>query len=227
MKKLLLMILTLLTVSVWSASRISTLDDFAEAVRIQTGIHSTDMLPDSSLWDMSSQALKVVSRTVGGYEYRYRFVSAVGKNFYKIPDSIAKVLSAQILTRRGETHALKAWLPQYYDAFSLPSLDASSDDQTQTPVAYDVWADSIQLMPTPVSVDTICLVTWMEHPAITTGGTILMEDDFTDAAVLLACGRVLQSVKLYDEAQVYLSEYKQAAQELIQGYARRMDILQK
>lgn len=227
MKKLILttLLILIMLVPIWPDSSLSNFDDFAVMVRHKTRLKSQSNLPDSTLWDLCSESLIWTSVDAGGIEVTHRFETAANDAFYVLPDSLTSINRVTVITEDGETKSMKQWYPEFFDYFQLPAL--SSDSKDQSPVAYDYWSDTIQIMPQPVRTDTIKVKCFVEHPNADTADAtdnILLRPGYALAALDYACHEALKSVGNYEEAAHWLASYEQKKKSLQARYARRMDV---
>ena len=227
MRIILIVFLLLISISVYSADNaLTAFNSFQDMVRQMTRLSDTVIMPDSTLDVICSNALLWTSVDIGGVEIQGRILTVAGTPFYPIPDTVVRFTSVTLLTEDGETQGLKHWYPQYFnEKFELPAL-GDSDDDAAFPVAYNYGADSIQLLPTPVKVDTIYYRAYVEHPVIAAGGTISMDRAFADAALFEACNRALMAVAMFDRADKFLVRYELKKKQLLIFNQRPQDLSQ-
>lgn len=224
MKKLILIVMALILMgsTTWTDSSLGDFDDFNVMVRHKTRLKSQSNLADSVLRDLCSESLIWTSVDIGGLEVTHRFVTADGVAFYLLPDSLTTINRVTVITEDGETKSMKQWYPEFFDYFNLPAL--STGDKEQTPVAYDYWSDTIQIMPQPVRVDTVYIKAFAEHPNTVATDDILLRPGYAMAALDYACYEALRSVGNYEQASQWLASYEKKKVALQIRYARRMDI---
>lgn len=228
MRILLTLLILLMFVPVYSADNaLTTFNDFQDMVRQLTRLTGTNRIPDTTLDVICSNALLWTSVDIGGVEIQERLVTVAGTDFYGMPDTLVRFTAVTLLTEDGETHGLKHWYPQYFkERFNLPKLSAAAESKNDIPVAYNYGADSIQIMPKPVKVDTIYYKAYVEHPAIAAGGTISMDRGFADAALFDACGRTLMAAAMFDEAERFFLRYEKKKAQLLIFNQRPQDLSQ-
>ena len=207
---------------------ITTVADMMHAVRFQTNIKSTVALPDSQLVQFVSRGLVYTSIDIGGIETYVTLTTDTLQNFYAIPDSITKIVSATLISDSGATvKSLKAWFPQYFEgAFDVSSL--SGDEEGQVPLGYHMWGDSVQLMPAPGKVDSVFLKVLVEHIAITTLAdstkAIAFDDGYKEAAIWFIGGIIFSRSKMYEDAAFYFLQYRERKAEILEDYAKGFDV---
>jgi len=220
-----LMLVFFIATVAWVDSSLTLFDDFAVMVRHKTHLENKSTLPDSVLWDLCSEAIIWTSVDIGGCEHTYKINTVANQNFYQIPDSITSINRVTMLTGDGETKSLKQWYPEYFDYFSLPTLSSSEADQS--PIAYDYWADTLQMMPTPVRVDTVYIKAFTEHiPTDTAAATddISLRPGYAMAALDYACYEALKTVGQFESANQWFGAYEKKKADLTARYMRRMDV---
>ncbi len=205
-----------------TSSVFTSLVTFGHEVRQMTSVSSTSLLPDSTLIDITNTALVWTSIDVGGVELQHTITTVDGTRFYAIPDTVTEVLFASVLAGDGSTRSIRAWYPQFFDALELPSLNAGED---QAPSAYNYWADTIQLMPTPVQIDEIVLKCYVEHPELDSSGTISFGPGYTEAALFYASYRVSFGLERYDAAAFFLNGYTERKTALKEKQKRKFEAI--
>ena len=200
MKKLILAIIIVLMAGIvaFVDSSLTNFDDFAVMVRHKTRISNKSVMPDSTLWDLCSESLIWTSVDAGGLEVTHRIQTVAQTVFYVLPDSLTSINRVTMLTSDGETKSLKQWYPEFFDYFNLPTIAGGDGDKS--PIAYDYWSDTIQMMPEPVRVDTIYIKAWVEHPPTDTAvanDTIRLRPGYAMAALDYACYEVLKAVSQF------------------------------
>ncbi len=193
-------------------------------IRYMTHITSTSLLPDSTLHSFCDRALLWTSVDVGGVELQYKFTLTAEQAFYAIPDSITEVLFATYISG-NVTKSIKAWYPQFFeDQFTLSEIDVTASSEDDIPVAYNYWADTIQLIPAPQKADSVYLKCFVEHSDLADTGSILLKPAYTEAAVLYACHLAFISVAQFEEAALFLTLYEKKKASLRERYTRKFDL---
>lgn len=231
MRRLTLMtiLIMVLTAKMVSAAQpaIATVADMMHAVRFQTNISSTTSLPDSQLVQFVSRGLVYTSVDIGGIETRVMLTTDTLQHFYALPDSVTKIVSATLISE-GVTKSIKQYHPQYAEGvFGTSELEG--DGEYQIPTTYNMWGDSVQLIPSPVKVDSIFLNCLVEHIAITTLAdstkAIAFGEGHKEAAIFYTCGLIFTRSKMYEDAAFYFALYEKRKNELLQAYAKGFDAL--
>ena len=207
---------------------VTTFGEMKAQVRTETGFHSTTYLPDTTLVDFCQRALVYTSTDIGGIEMQWKFNTAARTAFYAIPDTIVEILHATLISEQ-RTYTLKAWHPELFsdmwdrlDGEEFPPFGEESDE---TPVAYNYWADSIQLIPIPQKVDSIYLKCYVEYPSHDTaaGDSLHLIGSYSEAAIAYAIHLTYKRARLFDEATLYLNRYKELKAELRSRYRRKLN----
>lgn len=231
-------VVLVMAVSPKAASPIATQADFTEAVRKELNLGSTNLLPDTTLNEISERAVVWVSADVGGVEAQFRILTVAGTAFYGVPDSIVAILHATMRSDEDGTRTIKAWYPQYLDELgvdpSLPVAMTGTSNDDEVPSAYQWWADTLQLMPAPVDAgDTIIIKCYVEHPILdtlkdtpdATDDVVFTYPAYTEAAIDYACYKTLRMLGRLEEATLYFAAYEKQRQVLIQKYTRGFDVV--
>lgn len=225
-------IILLFCSSVYSSSAIPTFKDFKEQVRTESRMHDTSHLPDTTLVRFSKRALLYTSVDIGGVEMQWKFNTAARTAFYAIPDTITQIVHATLISE-GYTFTIKAWHPEFYkelfpDGIEISHLEEASGgfDIDAVPLAYNYWADTIQLIPIPQKVDSVYLKTFVEYPVVDTtdAATIKFTNDaYTEAAITYCIYLIFKRSHMYESAALYLARYKELRTELKQAYTRKIN----
>lgn len=234
-------IVAVMAVPSWAASPIATQAAFANAVRNEVNISSTDLLPDTTLNEICERAVVWVSVDIGGVEAQYRIVTVSKQAFYVVADSITAILHATMLSNDGGTRTIKAWYPQFYqeitgvpgsEGYVAPPIALSSINpvEDEVPLAYHYWADTLQMMPIPTDAgDTIIIKCFVEHPILdTTAATddvVFTHSAYTEAAIDYTCYKILRMFGRLEEAAFYRADYDRQRQVLIQKYTRGFNVV--
>jgi len=221
----------LLLFSVAGANTIDSVGPMMDEVRQLTSLESTTLLPDSTLRACCMRALVWVSTEIGGVEVQHRIMTVEEQAFYALPDSMTQIVFLTMRTQNGVTKSLKAWYPQYLEETGITEGDPFSTSEDDLPYGYNHWADSLQLMPAPVTAgDTIILKIYVEHKTMandSTADTMRLSftgDVYSQAALYYACSEALRTVKLYDESKDFMAEYDKRKKSLQDVFTRRFDI---
>lgn len=219
-----------LPLEVGASTLYPTLNAFAGAVRNQIQLYSNSVLPDTVVRQLSRSSIISVSTDIGGVERRVKITTVNGTAFYTLPDSIVSIVSATLISGTL-TQSIKAWYPQFFeDYFNMKQLGGATltgNDPDATPKAYYYWADTLQLLPIPVKTDSVYLNCYIRHSPMVTAADSLMrlKSGFEEAAIYLACHKVLLALKMYEEAAHYWGYYEKKAAQLANKYKRDMDVL--
>jgi len=224
MKKLLFYIVLLLVLSssVKADPVYGTLAEFMVGVRYQTKITSTVALPDSILIEYSARAILHTSTVVGGIEATFKINLVDEEPFYLLPDTIVEVLSVTLISG-VRTKSLFPYEPASTGnmADSIEFIELTTGDDTK-PRAYNIWNDSIQLIPIPTGTDSIYLKCYVEHPVLTAGAnSIVLRADYIEAALFYASYLVLVHLGMQEEALVYKNDFNEISALLISKYRFR------
>ena len=203
----------------------SNLDEFVDGVRNTLKISSTSsIISEAALYQFCKEAILWTSVDIGGYEVTYRFITAADQSWYAIPDTVTEVLFATLQTVDGKlTKDLRAFHTEYVEEkFNLNTLytdDGEAPDNDATPKAYNVWADSIQLIPTPVKADSVILKCYMEHPMPNISDSLIhLKSAYVEAAMQFACGKVKEHVGLDAEGAKYFQKFGSIKADLLRKY---------
>lgn len=213
-----------------ASSLYPTLNRFVGAVRNQTQIYSTSLLADTVARELSRSAIISVSTDFRGVEKRVKITTVNGQAFYQLPDSVVKIISGTVIAGKL-TRSIKAWNPPYFEDFynltQLGGATTTGNDPDAIPKAYYYWADTLQLLPIPVKTDSIYLSCYIRHsPMVTASDTLMrLKSGYDEAAIYLACHKVLLSLQMYEEAATYYGYYEKKAAQLTAKYKRDMDVL--
>lgn len=207
-----------------ASTDIDTLGDFMQEVRWILDYKSNDLLPDSALIGLAKRAITWTSIDFGGVEATFLIVTDTLQRFYAFPDTVTEILFAT-LVNENVTHSIKAFIPAYYeDIFNQTILQPGTEDQI--PQAYNLWADTIQFIPTPIKVDSVYFKCYIEHSAVTAkADDILLRPGFIEAAIQYCCYLVYQRWKIYDAAAVHLQAYEALGVKLTNRYKKPMEML--
>ncbi len=229
MKRLSFLFIVLIMVSVvFGGTVVSNMTQFKAKVRQRTGITSTSLLPDTTLTQLIQSAVLWTSTEVGGVESQHRFVTVAEQAMYAIPDTITSVLYTSVLSEDGGTHSIKAFMPELVeDVGGAVKIDPTNDEVS--PSFYNIWADSIQIIPIPQRVDTVILKCYVEHPLFDTLGSSVGNDTlqfrapYTEAAISYACYLTLTSLDMDTKAAIWLADYEKKKASLTGVYRRKVD----
>ncbi len=222
---LVILLLLVLTSPVSASSAIDTVSDFMQAVRWIVHCSNDDMLPDSVLLGLTDRSLVWVSTDIGGIEAIYRIITAASTEFYAFPDTVTEILYATLIDD-SETFSIKAFSPAFYeDAFNKQTtLESGVGDQQ--PRAYNYWADTIQLLPIPINVDTIYFKCYVEHPLTDAAtDTIRLRSPYVEAALEWCCHLVYKRWQEPGPAAMHLANYEGLRAKLITRYAKPSEIM--
>ncbi len=225
MKKLLVLIILLAVVGpVFASTDIDTLGDFMQEVRWELYYRSNDALPDSALIGLSKRALLWTSTDIGGYEGTVLIVTDTLQRFYAMPDSVTEIMFATVVNENS-TYSIKAFVPAYFeDIYDIKSLEGEDDDQTSK--AFNYWADTIQLLPTPIDIDSIYFKCYFEHPLVDSkDDSIQLRPGFIEAAITYTCYLVYKRWGQFDKAAIYLGDYNALRAKLIEKYKKPFEYL--
>ena len=225
MKKLLIIFVFIVMVGpVFASTDIDTLGDFMQEVRWELRYRSNDALPDSALIGLSKRAIVWTSIDIGGVEATYLVVTDTLQRFYIMPDSITEILFATVLNENA-TYSIKSFVPAYFeDIYQMKVLEGEGDDQT--PKAYNYWADTVQLLPTPNGVDSIYFKCYIEHPLVDSkDDSIQLRPGFIEAAIAYTCHLVYKRWRQFDIAALYLGDYDALRAKLIEKYKKPFEYL--
>lgn len=226
MKKIVFLILILLgfSLQVRAGTNIDSLYDFKRSVRMELNIADNSMIPDSFLIDICQRALLWTSTDCGGIEYTFTVTTVADQAFYAIPDSVVEILYATIVSNKY-TKSIKSWPPSFSEEAFGSSL-GEEEGEDQTPAAYNWWADSIQLIPVPIQVDTVYLKSFIEHSVVSADGDdVQLKSPYIEAAVAYACHLAYRRLQEYENAAGYLAMYGGIKNEVRAKYTRKFDIM--
>lgn len=199
-----------------------TLDSFMVGVRYQTKITSGALLPDSLLLKFCARAILHTSTVVGGVESEFKFMTVVDTPFYVIPDTVIEILSVMLISGTKTKPLLPYESRLTESIFKLTEFSQLTAGEGAAPRVYNVWADKLQLIPIPVSIDTIYLKCYVEHPALTAGAdAIVLQPAFTEAALSYASYLVLIHLDMPEQALIYKKDFNEIAALLIPKYRFR------
>jgi len=226
MKKILILImLWLICLPVFGASALENFDAFCDRARQLTNVTSTELIADTVVYRLCSDAIVYTSADIGGLETQYKINTVADQAFYSIADSIVSINRVTVLTADGETKSLRLWYPQYFDYWDMPTM--AQGDEADVPIAYDFWADTLQVMPIPQRVDSIYLKAYVEHRTLSTdddSDDIAIRPAFAKAALDLACSDICMKVGLFEKADKFLARYEIKKKALLERYFREMEI---
>lgn len=238
MKKLVLLLLLflLLPKDISAGATYSTIKDFMVGVRDELKNYSTVLLSDTVLVKTVSRALVWTSVDAGGVEVQYKFDTEAGTAFYTLPDSIVEIVHATLI-RGTRTKNIKAWHPQFFED-KFPNVSelkpSAGDGNGGYPQAYNVWANTLQLFPIPVEVDSIYLKCFVEHEecrdtvlASYGADTMLIQmlPAFQEVAMAYACYLTLGNIGEHEEAAIFLARYDFLRKSARVRYFRHLDVL--
>lgn len=223
MKKLIyILILTFVPVSISSGvpgNVFDSLRTFRQGVREVVNITSTTALPDSVLVTIVQRALIFTSVDAGGYEKIFRFPTVDATAFYALEDSITEVLHVTVMSEDNRiTTSIQSFDPEFFEDIKI--LTKLEDGDAAVPRGYTVFADTIQLIPAPVRVDSVFLKCFYEHPAFT-DSLIHLKPAFAEAALMYACSKVYEHRKMFNEATFYMNLYEALRNKLRIRYAAK------
>ena len=220
-----ILFLVLMVSPVSAESGIDTVSNFMQNVRWVVHCDNDNMLPDSVLLGFSARALHWVSTDIGGIEAIFLIESVVGTEFYAFPDTVTEILYGTFIDS-NRTHSIKQFTPAFYeDAFNRQTtLDTGVGDQY--PRAYNLWADSLQLIPSPIKVDSFYFKCFIEHPLVDAAtDTIRLRSPYVEAAIEYCCFLVYQRWQDFAGAAVHLGNYEALRVKLLERYRKRMELL--
>jgi hypothetical protein len=222
MLKRLIFAIVLLAGSVSAGTDINTAGQFMSRLRLKTNIYDTVLAPDSVLLRLTQEACLTVSTEVGGYQKTFKVNTADGQSFYALQDSLVEVISAVVISDRN-TKSIKAFYPQFWeDAGNAIDLGAESGE---TPGGYIVWADSVQLLPAPVQVDSIYFKCFYEHPLIdSSADSVYLKSAYALLAVDRAQCLLYLVLKDYEQANSWKAIYEEGAKKLVAKYTPKFDV---
>lgn len=228
MKKLIIFFILIPTL-VFSGETYPNMDDFMVGVRDELGVYSSTLLSDTVLVKTCSSALVWTSVDAGGVEAQFKFDTVDEQIFYVVADSIVEIVAAT-LVRDNATYDLKAFHPQYFEQKFNQEEIVEEDTESGPSQGYHLWADTLQLFPTPRTIDSIYLKCFVEHKAIldTTGFaavTIDLRPAFTLVALAWACYLTLDQLDEFEKANVYLARYDMMKKSARERYFKHLDIL--
>lgn len=226
------LLILLFATSSFASSAIPTFKDFKEQVRTESRMHDLSHLPDTTLIRFSKRALLYTSVDIGGVEMQWKFNTVARTAFYAIPDTITQIVHATLISEQS-TFTIRAWHPEFYaqlfpDGIEVNALqEVGGDfDVDAVPLAYNYWADTIQLIPIPQKADSVYLKTFVEYPVVDTtdGATIKFTNDvYTEAAINYCIYLVFNRSHSYEDAAIYLLRYKGLKVELKEAYTRKIN----
>jgi hypothetical protein len=214
-------------VNTYATGPITTLGTLKEGVRLELAVATSALLPDTVQTQIAQRSLLWVSTDCGGVEQTFLIKTVDGQAFYAIADTVVEILNGTMVID-NKTMSVKALLPQYFDDV-FPDLDEleSTNDEDNTPIAYQRWGDSIQLMPIPIrDDDSLYLKCFVEHRLITDDSmTIQITDPYTEAIILYASHLAYRRWQDYETSALYLAMYEKKRQELRAKYTPKLQIL--
>lgn len=183
-----------------------------------------DMLPDSTLIGFAKRAITWTSIDFGGVEATFLVITDTLQRFYDFPDTVTEILFAT-LVNENVTYSIKAFIPAYYeDIFRQTALQKDAEDQI--PQAYNLWADTIQFLPTPIKVDSVYFKCYVEHPYVDgKDDDILLRPGFIEAALEYCCYLVYKRWEEFDKAAIHLRDYEALGVKLTNRYKKPMEML--
>ncbi|MCK5612803.1 hypothetical protein KAR91_63610, partial [Candidatus Pacearchaeota archaeon] len=207
MKKYLFILLFPMIVSADPA--ITTFDQFKTAVRRTVDNESAVLIPDTSLTQDANAALVWTSIDVGGIQAQYRIVTVANQAFYAIPDTISEILTVSFISSDGGTHSVRSWPPEIYEDIiptGSPTL-LSGEDEKAIPIAFNYWADTLQLMPRPVhDDDSVILKCHVEYTV--DSSTLQLKAGYIEAAKFYCAYLTSIDLRLFEEATFFLAQYE-------------------
>ena len=220
-----ILFLVLMVSPVSAESGIDTVSNFMQNVRWVVHCDNDNMLPDSVLLGFSARALHWVSTDIGGIEAIFLIESVVGTEFYAFPDTVTEILYGTFIDS-NRTRSIKSFTPSFYeDAYDRQTtLDTGRGDQT--PRAYNLWADSLQLIPSPIKVDSFYFKCFIEHPLVDAAtDTIRLRSPYVEAAIEYCCMLVYKRWEQFDKVAYYQASYDAMKVKLVARYRKRMEML--
>lgn len=203
----------------------ATTDDMGDAVRVQTSISSSTILTQAVLYEFVSRAVSHTSTDIGGFEMQFQIQTVAGQAFYAIPDSIIRVMYATIISN-DRTKSFRAFPPQFSEEIlsGLEFLDSSDADAV--PIMYNFWADTMQVIPTAVRIDSIYLKCFINHGTIIGSTSVInLDGPYSEAAFWYACALVEDKMANFGRADRYFAIYDKRKLEIEKAYLRRIDLL--
>lgn len=227
MKRVLLAILFLVLIAspVGATSDVDTVSNLMQEVRWIVHCSNDDMLPDSVLIGFAQRALVWTSADIGGIEAIFLIETVAGTEFYAFPDTVTEILYGTFIDS-NRTHSIKSFTPSFYeDAYDRQTtLDTGTGDQQ--PRAYNLWADSIQLMPSPIKVDSLWFKCFVEHPACSLAtAPIILRSPYVEAAIEYTCMLVYKRWQEFDKAAYFQASYNAMKVNLVERYRKRMELM--
>lgn len=211
---------------VFASTDIDTLGDFLQEVRWELNYkyRSNDALPDSALIGFSKRALLWTSTDIGGYEGTVLIVTDTLQRFYAMPDSVTEIMFATVVNEDA-TYSIKSFVPAYFeDIYIIKVLEGEGDDQT--PKGFNYWSDTIQLLPTPIDIDSIYFKCYFEHPLVDSkDDSIQLRPAFIEAAIAYTCYLAYRRLQDFDKAAFYLGAYDALRVKLIEKYKKPFEYL--
>lgn len=208
---ILLLVPVLFFVSAQAGDQVDSLYDFMRSVRMEVGVSECSQLPDTVLIDLSQRAINYTSNDIGGVESMVRITTAEWQSMYALPDSVVRVLYSCLIMGKTTLPLIK-WPPQALYKVTIEELEEEfgGDNYDLTPLAFNIWDDSIQFMPIPVrDDDTAYLKCYVEHPLVDADSSdVLLTGDFLEAAIQYTCHLVYRRLRLYNEAAAYSGLYE-------------------
>lgn len=221
-------ILLLLTSLAWADKPFIELGTMKPSVRKKVRIWDTQQLPDSTLTTFCQEGLITASVECRGIESRFRIITDTGQTFYAIPDTVVEIVFASNVSN-GVTKSIRSIWPQYFEElYTVTTLASEAGANSDAvPQAYKYWADSVQLIPVPIKVDTIYFDCYVEHPLLDNDSqNVRLRGNYNDAALYLTCQKVYESLEMWDAAGRMEAMYEKKKKELLAIYQRKLEILQ-
>ena len=227
MRLFVLLLICLLTASVYGGATFDNLGEFKVGVRSQVREGGTTIISDSVLEEFCSRAIVWTSTDIGGVEATYLVETVTGQSFYALPDSIVQIFQATLISN-GHTFSIKAMPPEVTeDLFSSTMGDSS--DVHGGPKAYSWWADTLQLIPAGVDAsDSIYLKCFIEHRELAgkdDTADIHLAASYQEAALWYASFLIEDRLNDREKAQWYMTLYDWAVAKLRAAHARKIDPL--
>lgn len=219
MRIVVILLIMLLAAATWADGILSDVGDLQWATRTTSGLYSTTSLPDSVNRDISYRALRFTSENIGGVWMRHQVISANGQRFYAIPDTIVNVVFGMLPIGNKVK-----FLPVFDPRMQLVQEELAGEGEYAKPNYVLYWNDTIQIIPTPISVDTLSLWCFVKHPVCDTCTNDTLDIEFSsgyiEAAVEYAAHLAHLSLKNHNAAMFHLELYKQKAAAAAAAYRR-------
>jgi len=180
-------------------------------VRRRLLLYSVELMPDSIMNPLISEALLFTSTDAGGCYSTVRQATTAAQSFYAIPDSVVRIFNASIIGIGGLKTKDLRYIPTGYaeQVIGISNL-ANAADEDNVPSGYSYFSDTVQLFPPPSRVDSIFFFCQVEHKAASAGdSTIQLNEAFQFPLVEYTCYLVKKALTLHDEAALYLQAYKE------------------